>query len=60
VRYHELPASREALLNRWDMWRYTPLLPLLDDVVSDVESAALRRLAGTTVADLAAQAIQRG
>ncbi|HEU4563870.1 MAG TPA: threonine synthase [Gemmatimonadaceae bacterium] len=28
VRYDELPASREALLPRWDMWRYAPLLPL--------------------------------
>jgi hypothetical protein len=33
---------------------------LLDDVVTDVETAALRRLAGTTVADLAAQALRRG
>jgi Rrf2 family protein len=36
------------------------ILPLLDDVVSDVESAALRRLAGTTIADLATQVLGRG
>ena len=36
------------------------ILPLLDLVVADVESAALRRLAGTTVADLAAQVLRRG
>ncbi len=26
--YSELPTSRDALLPRWDMWRYAPLLPL--------------------------------
>ena len=36
------------------------ILPLLDGVVSDVEAATLRRLAGTTVADLAAQVLRRG
>ncbi len=36
------------------------ILPLLDNVVTDVETAALRRLADTTVADLAAQALRRG
>jgi Rrf2 family protein len=36
------------------------ILPLLDDVVRDVESAALRRLGATSVADLAAQALRRG
>ena len=36
------------------------ILPLLDEVVEDVEAAALRKLAGTTVADLAAQALRRG
>ena len=36
------------------------ILPLLDDVVADVETAALRRLADTTVADLAARVIRRG
>jgi Rrf2 family protein len=36
------------------------ILPLLDDVVADVETAALRRLAGTTVADLATQTLKRG
>ena len=34
--------------------------PLLDEVVEDVEKAALRRLAGTTVADLAARTLRRG
>lgn len=29
VRYAELPATRDALRPRWDMWRYAPLLPLL-------------------------------
>ena len=28
VRYAELPASRDSLCDRWDMWRYSPLLPL--------------------------------
>ena len=36
------------------------ILPLLDEVVGDVETAALRRLSGTTVAELAAQALRRG
>jgi len=36
------------------------ILPLLDDVVADVETAALRRLAGTTVADLATRTLKRG
>ena len=36
------------------------ILPLLDEVVADVETAALRRLAGTTVADLAARTVRRG
>ncbi|HEY7879007.1 MAG TPA: threonine synthase [Gemmatimonadaceae bacterium] len=30
VRYAEFPASRRALLDRWDMWRYAALLPLRD------------------------------
>ncbi|HSC32843.1 MAG TPA: threonine synthase [Gemmatimonadaceae bacterium] len=30
VRYAELPASRDVLRNRWDMWRYAALLPLCD------------------------------
>jgi hypothetical protein len=33
---------------------------LLDEVVSDVETAALRRLDETTVADLASRALRRG
>src|SRR6266581_8120209 len=36
------------------------ILSVLDVVVRDVESAAVRRLAGTTVADLAAQVVRRG
>jgi Rrf2 family protein len=36
------------------------ILPVLDGVVHDVEDAALRRLAGKTVADLAAQVLRRG
>jgi threonine synthase len=30
VRFAELPASRDVLRNRWDMWRYAALLPLRD------------------------------
>jgi len=33
---------------------------LLDEVVSDVETAALRRLGDTTVADLATRVLRRG
>ncbi|MFN2397124.1 MAG: threonine synthase [Gemmatimonadaceae bacterium] len=29
VAYEDLPLSREALLPRWDMWRYSAFLPLL-------------------------------
>ena len=36
------------------------ILSVLDVVARDVESAAVRRLAGTTVADLAAQVVRRG
>ena len=36
------------------------ILSILDGVVRDVESAAVRRLAGTTVADLAAQVVRKG
>jgi Rrf2 family protein len=36
------------------------ILPLLDDVVRDVESAALVRLRRKTIADLAAQVVRRG
>jgi Rrf2 family protein len=35
------------------------ILPLLDDVVRDVESAALARLRRRTIADLAAQIVRR-
>jgi threonine synthase len=31
VRYAELPTSRDSLLDRWDMWRYSALLPLCED-----------------------------
>jgi len=31
VRYRALPASRDVLLPRWDMWRYAALLPLRDE-----------------------------
>ncbi len=31
VRYAELPTSRDSLLDRCDMWRYSALLPLCDD-----------------------------
>ncbi|HEX6533463.1 MAG TPA: threonine synthase, partial [Gemmatimonadaceae bacterium] len=30
VRYAALPASREVLRDRWDMWRYAALLPLCE------------------------------
>lgn len=36
------------------------ILPVLDGVVREVESVTLRRLAGKTVADLAAQVLRRG
>jgi threonine synthase len=31
VRYSTLPTSLDSLCPRWDMWRYSPLLPLLPD-----------------------------
>lgn len=30
VRYDTLPTSRDAILPRWDMWRYAAMLPLRD------------------------------
>ncbi len=30
VRYESLPTSRDALLPRWDLWRYAAMLPLAD------------------------------
>ncbi|HEX6964500.1 MAG TPA: threonine synthase [Gemmatimonadaceae bacterium] len=30
VRYDTLPTSRDAILPRWDMWRYAAMLPLCD------------------------------
>jgi Rrf2 family protein len=53
ARLHRCAPNKRCVVGR-------NILPLLDDVVSDVESAALRRLAGTTVADLATQALRRG
>ena len=50
---HRCPPDKRCVVGR-------NILPLLDDVVGDVESAALRRLAETTVADLAARALRRG
>ena len=31
VRYDSAYPSRDALLPRWDMWRYSPVLPIRDD-----------------------------
>jgi threonine synthase len=31
VHLAELPTSRDSLLDRWDMWRYSALLPLLEN-----------------------------
>ena len=36
------------------------ILPILDDVVRDVEAATLQRLTRKTIADLATQAVRRG
>jgi hypothetical protein len=36
------------------------IVSLLDEVVHDVEAAALQRLSRRTIADLAAQAVRRG
>ncbi|MBK5187237.1 MAG: pyridoxal-phosphate dependent enzyme, partial [Gemmatimonadaceae bacterium] len=33
VRYDSPMPSRDALLARWDMWRYAPVLPLLGDEI---------------------------
>ena len=49
------PGSRDAVLARWDMWRYAPLLPLLPDeqpvslgegLTPLIESPALARAVG--------------
>ena len=53
IQMHRCAPSKSCVVGR-------NILPLLDEVVSDVETAALRRLAGTTVADLAARTVRRG
>ena len=53
IQLHRCPPDKRCLVGR-------NIIPLLDDVVSDVERAALRRLSDTTVADLATRAIRRG
>jgi Rrf2 family protein len=53
VQLHRCPPDKSCVVGR-------NILPVLDGVVRDVESAALRRLAGKTVADLAAQVLRRG
>jgi threonine synthase len=55
VRFTSPPPSRGKILARWDLWRYAPALPLLDNespvclgegVTPLVESPELARLAG--------------
>jgi Rrf2 family protein len=53
VQLHRCTPSRRCLVGR-------NILPVLEGVVRDVESAALDRLASTTVADLAARVRRRG
>ena len=53
IQLHRCAPNRSCVVGR-------NIIPLLDDVVSDVETAALRRLADTTVADLATRVIRRG
>ena len=53
IQLHRCAPNKRCLVGR-------NIIPLLDDVVSDVERAALRRLSDTTVADLATRAIRRG
>ena len=53
IRLHRCPPNKSCVVGR-------NIIPLLDDVVNDVETAALRKLAATTVADLAAQTLRRG
>ena len=53
IQMHRCAPSKQCIVGR-------NILPLLDEVVEDVETAALRRLAGTTVADLAARTVRRG
>jgi Rrf2 family protein len=53
IQLHRCPPNKGCVVGR-------NIIPLLDDVVSDVETAALRKLADTTVADLAARSLRRG
>ncbi len=53
VQIHRCPPSRRCIVGR-------NILPILEVVVRDVESAAVDRLARTTVADLAARVRRRG
>jgi Rrf2 family protein len=50
---HRCPPDKRCVVGR-------NILPILDDVVRDVEAAALQRLTRKTIADLAAQAVRRG
>ena len=53
IQLHRCPPDKRCVVGR-------NIISLLEDVVGEVETAALRRLAGTTVADLAARALGRG
>lgn len=53
ARLHHCPPSRSCVVGR-------NIVPVLEAVVEDVESAALGRLARTTVADLAERVRRRG
>ena len=53
IQMHRCPPNKACVVGR-------NIRPLLDEVVEEVETAALRRLAGTTVADLAARTVRRG
>lgn len=50
---HRCPPDKHCLVGR-------NILPILDEVVRDVETAALQRLGRKTIADLAGQAVRRG
>jgi Rrf2 family protein len=50
---HHCPPDKRCVVGR-------NIVPLLDEVVHDVETAALQRLSRRTIADLAAQAVRRG
>src|SRR5262249_6822526 len=53
VQLHRCAPNEKCLVGR-------NILPVLDEVVHDVESAALGRLRRKTIADLAAQVVRRG